>query len=107
MRQALELSTTVQPRSAAEGANVSEVPPPAEKRARSNPSKHSWVSSWTVSSPSLKGTFLPLDRADANGTTSAAGKLRCSSTLSISRPTAPVAPQTATLGFLLMLPPTS
>ena len=45
IRQAEELSTTTQPASRAMGANLSEVPLPAEKRARSMPLKLSGVSS--------------------------------------------------------------
>jgi len=39
MRKADELSTTVQPLAAAGGAYFLEMEPPAEKRARSTPSK--------------------------------------------------------------------
>ena len=53
MRQALELSTTTQPALAAAGANFSEVPPPAENRAMSTPSKLSSVRTSTVSSPPM------------------------------------------------------
>jgi hypothetical protein len=51
------------------------------------------VSTW--SSP--KETRCPAERAEASATTSPTGKLRSDSVFSISRPTAPVAPTTATL----------
>ena len=102
MRQAAELSTTTQPERAAQGANLVEVAPPAEKMARSTPSKESSFSSWTVNSPSPKGTFLPAERAEAKASTSVAGNLRLYRVFSISRPTAPVAPQTATVSLSLM-----
>ena len=41
----------------------------------------------------------PAERAEAKGMTSVAGKFRVSRDLSISRPTAPVAPTTATTSF--------
>src|SRR5215213_7896066 len=47
MRQALELSTTTAPRSAATGAHSREMPPPAEKKARSAPSNTSGARAWT------------------------------------------------------------
>ncbi len=42
-------------------------------------------------------TSLPTDRADASAITSSAGNERSASVCSISRPTLPVAPTTATL----------
>lgn len=45
------------------------------------------------------GDFVPAERAEAKGTTSVAGKFRLSRVFSISRPTAPVAPTTATTSF--------
>ena len=100
MRKALDLSTTTQPRATASGANFSDVLPPAENSARSKPSSASLVSSRTSSCSPAKATRLPAERADANGTTSEAGKLRSSSTFSTSGPTAPVAPTTASFTAL-------
>ena len=99
MRNALDLSTTTQPRATASGANARDVEPPAEKSARSKPSSASAVSSRTSSSAPAKRTRVPAERADANGTTSAAGNPRSWSTSSTIGPTAPVAPTTATRGL--------
>src|SRR5690349_919055 len=96
IRNALDLSTTTQPRRTASGANRFAVPPPAEKRARSKPSRASSVSSRTSSSSPANGTRRPAERAEANAATSVAGNARSSSTRSTSGPTAPVAPTTAT-----------
>ena len=92
MRKADELSTTSAPADAKRGAHSREVPPPAENSATSKPSIVSSRNGWIVASPSR----LPADRSEANGTTSAAGKPRRSSSDSMIVPTAPVAPTTAT-----------
>src|SRR6185503_4702959 len=105
IRKALDLSTTTQPRLTASGANRSDVPPPAEKRARSKPASESSVSSRTSSSPPANGTRLPAERAEANGTTSEAGKPRWARIESTSGPTAPVAPTTASRRSDTDLPP--
>ena len=47
----------------------------------------------------LNSTGLPALRSEARGTSSTTGKSRSSSTFNISRPTAPVAPATATFTF--------
>ena len=96
IRNALDLSTTTTPRRTASGANRFEVLPPAENRARSKPARASSVSSRTSSCWSPKATRVPAERADANGTTSAAGNSRSRRIESTSGPTAPVAPTTAT-----------
>src|SRR5660397_224351 len=106
MRQAEELSTTTQPASRAMGAYSLETAPPAEKRAMSTPLKRSGDSSRHSTSSPLKASLFPAERSEANGTSSCRGKSRSSSMLNISRPTAPVAPTTATLHFLVnFLPP--
>src|SRR5680860_993709 len=101
MRQAEELSTTTQPASRAMGAYSLETAPPAEKRAMSTPLKRSGDSSRHSTSSPLKASLFPAERSEANGTSSCRGKSRSSSMLNISRPTAPVAPTTATLHFLV------
>ena len=92
-RQREELSTTTQPASTNRGAHSPEVVAPAEKIARSKPWIVSSVSGWTVPKPS---SSLPAERADAKGTISEAGKPRSRSLASMTVPTAPVAPTTAT-----------
>ena len=72
---------------------------PALNRAISTPSKLSGVISCTVISPPRKGSFWPAERAEARARTSLQGKSRASRHVSISRPTAPEAPATATTGF--------
>ena len=66
MRQALELSTTTQPSLAACGANLSLVPPPAEKRAMSMPLNESSVNSSTAIKSPLNRSFRPTERAEAS-----------------------------------------
>src|SRR5580693_1033703 len=99
MRKALELSTTTQPALAAMGANSLEMPAPALKRAMSTPAKESFVNSWTAISWPRNFIFLPAERAEASRVSLPTGKLRFSSVLIISTPTAPVAPTTATCGL--------
>src|SRR5258708_4284015 len=99
MRNALELSTTTHPAFAATGANSFEMLPPALNRAMSMPGNTYFVSSLTMWSSPRNFSFLPTDRADASNVNSPTGKLRFSSVLIISIPTAPVAPTTATWGL--------
>src|SRR5688572_3202173 len=98
-RNALELSTTTQFCRAAIGANSFEMPPPALNNATSIPLNPSALSSWTRTSSPLNFSFLPTERAEASKVNLLTGKLRFSSVLIISMPTAPVAPTTATCGF--------
>ena len=92
-RKAEELSTTTQPAAAKRGAHAREVVAPAEKIAMSKPWIDSSLSAWTTSPPS---SSRPAERSEAKGTISLAGKLRSRSFSSITVPTAPVAPTTAT-----------
>ena len=99
MRQALELSITTAPAFAAMGPYSLETDAPAEKSAMSTPAKDSGPSVWTSTCPPglpAKGSFCPALRALASATSQSTGNFRCSRTRSISRPTAPVAPTTAT-----------
>src|SRR6266545_6331430 len=99
MRNALELSMTTQPARAARGANSFEMLPPALNNARSMPLNDSFVSSSTAISLRRNLSVLPIERAEASRVNRPMGKLRFSSVLIISRPTAPVAPTTATCGL--------
>src|SRR5579883_1390113 len=73
--------------------------PPALNRAMSIPSKLSRVNSATVWVSFRNLSFLPTDRALASSVSFPTGNWRFSSVLSISMPTAPVAPTTATCGL--------
>src|ERR1041384_6009698 len=99
IRNALELSMTMQPFFAAMGAKSLEMPAPALNNAMSMPLKESLVSSLTVMSCPRNLSFFPTERADASNVNFPTGKLRFSSVLIISMPTAPVAPTTATCGL--------
>ena len=87
-----ELSTTTAPASTKRGAHSPDVEPPALKSARSKPWMVSSRSGW-MTAPS---SSLPAERSEANGTISLAGKPRSRSLASMTVPTAPVAPTTAT-----------
>src|SRR5712692_1211755 len=97
IRQAELLSTTSAPASTATGARASAMSAPAEKSARSTSSKElsSRASIW--SRAPLKGNSRPAERSEASALTRPTGNRRCASTRSISCPTIPVAPTTATL----------
>ena len=101
MRKALELSITTAPAFAACGANSRDTVAPGEKRAISTPANESGLRRRTVSSSPRNSTCCPSLRSEASGTSSPTGNSRSSSTLIISRPTAPVAPAIATLYFLI------
>src|SRR5437899_8918737 len=73
--------------------------PPALKSAMSIPVNAVFVSSLTVISSTRNLSFLPAERAEASNVNFPTGKLRFSSVLIISTPTAPVAPTTATCGL--------
>src|SRR6266566_1096527 len=105
MRKALELSMTTHPARAASGANSLEMLPPALNNAISMSAKEFLVSSFAAISSPRNRSFLPTERADASNVNPPTGKLRFSSVLIISMPTAPVAPTTATCGFRFILKP--
>ena len=96
IRQALELSITTAPRAAAAGPSSREAAAPALKSAMSTPSKAEGSASRTSISPPRNGSLWPTDRGDARARTRSAGKRLASRVRSISRPTTPVAPTTAT-----------
>src|SRR5205085_4641515 len=95
-RNADELSTQTVPAADAGGITSRETEAPAENSARSTPRKASTdsVPTATFSPRNRRGT--PSERDDANGSSSSTGNDRSSSIATISRPTAPVAPTTAT-----------
>ena len=77
---------------------MAETEAPGLNKARSVPWKSYLSRLWTLrtlSSP--KETSAPAERPEASATTSPTGNWRSARVLSISRPTAPVAPTTATL----------
>src|SRR3989344_2234507 len=95
IRKALELSITTQPALTAIGANSRDTLPPALKIAISTPLKLCSLSSSTAISFPRKVTDFPAERLLAKRTSFPIGKFLCSSTLSTSSPTAPVAPTMA------------
>jgi hypothetical protein len=101
MRKWLVLSITTQPAAAARGAWTADTEAPGENRPMSVPRKSNFSRFWTLSVPfSPNDTSDPVERPDANATTSPTGKSRSARVLRISRPTAPVAPTTATLNAM-------
>ncbi len=96
MRNALELSMQIVPASAAAGIQVFAIADPHELSAMSTPSSASCVSTPTVRSAPRNGTRVPAVRSEASGISSSTGKLRSSRRRTMFRPTAPVAPTTAT-----------
>jgi hypothetical protein len=96
MRQADELSITVVPASANLGASFLEVLPPAENIAISGAREIASSALITLWPLFLKLTVFPTDLSEATGMNSETGKFFSSSILSISLPTNPVAPTTAT-----------
>ncbi len=98
MRNWLVLSITTQPAAAARGACTAETAAPGENRPMSQPRKSKVSRLRTLSTFfSPNDTSCPVDRPEASAATSSTGNCRSASVFSISRPTAPVAPTTATL----------
>ena len=98
MRNWLVLSITMHPASAARGAWIADTAAPGLNRPMSQPAKSKLSSAWILSTRlSPNEMSCPTDRPEASATMSSTGKLRSASVFSISRPTAPVAPTTATL----------
>src|ERR1700722_4624505 len=79
------------------GAHSLDTAEPADMSTMSVPLKSKYSSAFTFSVVSPKETSVPMEFVDASATTSLAGNARSARTLSISRPTLPVAPTTATL----------
>src|SRR5207302_8652201 len=98
IRQREVLSMTIAPALAARGANSPDTLAPGDDSTMSVPLKSNASSAWTCStSSSPNDTSRPSEAEEASATTSSAGKLRSAKVASISRPTLPVAPTTATL----------
>ena len=104
MRKADELSITTQPAAAATGPHFRETSLPAENKAISAWEKSNLSSALTFRGLSPKNASLPTERVEARATTSSAGKVRSCRIFSISRPTFPVAPTTATLTPMSLIP---
>src|SRR5690606_37319730 len=96
IREAEELSTTVVPTAANFGAHCKEVSPPAENNAISGRISTAVCKFTTLYFLSLNAISLPIDFSDATGINCVTGKLRSAKTFSITSPTIPVAPTTAT-----------
>ena len=95
-RKAEELSTITAPASTTALRNCFEIPAPALKSAMSTPRNDASVISSTAISSPRKRILFPAERAEARSLSEATGKFRRSRVLSISTPTAPVAPAMAT-----------
>src|SRR5687768_8673182 len=102
IRHADELSITVMPASAKRGAHSSDVPPPAENKAREGLAAIASAMLITLNFFPLNSISLPTDRSDATGSNSVTGKFLSANTWSILVPTNPVAPTTATFIFLIL-----
>ena len=97
IRKALELSITTAPASTAFFAHTFDVDPPADASTKSTFLNESFVTASTCKLCSLNFKVLPTELGDASSLNSATGKFRVSSNSSNSVPTAPVAPNIATL----------
>ena len=98
MRQYEVLSITTAPALAARGLCSADTLAPGELNTMSMPLKSNFARSWTFRIDlSPNDICLPTERAEANATTSSAGKSLSARICNISRPTLPVAPTTATL----------
>ena len=97
MRNWLVLSITTQPAAAARGACAAEIAAPALNSAMSQPAKSNVSRLRTFSTRFGPNEISwPTERDEARIAMSSTGKSRSARTLMISRPTAPVAPATAT-----------
>src|SRR4029077_7489142 len=92
-----EFSITAPPCAAIFGDHSLDTLPPADIRHMSTPEKSVCSSALHFRILSPNETSVPWLRREATAITSSAGKRRSSRMLSISRPTFPVAPTTATL----------
>src|SRR4051812_11333095 len=101
MRHADELSITVVPAAANNGACAVDVLPPAENKAISGFCLIASSTEITLYCLPLKVISLPTLFSDATNNNSVTGKLRSSRTCNILVPTKPVAPTTAI--FILLL----
>ena len=102
IRKAPELSTATAPREAAIGAHSFETSSGTSNIATSIPSNASGESATTVNSSPLQVSFFPALLADAINRISPQTFGRLESMSSMTVPTAPVAPTTASEGFRLI-----
>ncbi len=79
------------------GAHSFDTEEPADIRQKSTVEKSNCSRSWHFRMSSPNDTSRPSERREAMACTSSAGKPRSARMFSISRPTLPVAPTTATL----------
>src|SRR5690606_3853661 len=100
IRHAEELSITVMPASANNGAYSVEVPPPAENNATLGFRVIASGGVITLYFFHVSSFYLPLLFSDASGFNSVTGKLRSDNIFNISVSTIPVASTTATYNFL-------
>ncbi|CAB4582262.1 unannotated protein [freshwater metagenome] len=105
IRNAPELSTAMAPRAAAIGAHCAETSSGTSNMATSTPSNTSGASACTVTSSPRTINFLPALRADAINLISPQTSSRSVNRPSITVPTAPVAPTTASVGFFAIIVP--
>src|SRR5215831_9646408 len=98
MRNAPELSTTTAPRAAAIGAHCAETSSGTSNMATSTPSKTSALNACTSVWRPRTRSWRPADRAEATRRISPQTSSLVESRSSITVPTAPVAPTTASVG---------
>src|SRR4051812_42574395 len=98
IRKAAELSTTVTPRAVAIGAHSSDTSSGTSNMATSTPSNASGVSSRTVSWSPRQLSCLPAERPEARSRISPQTVRREGGNSSMTVPTEPVAPTTASVG---------
>src|SRR6516165_1945462 len=104
MRNAPELSTATAPRAAATGAHAAETSSGTSNMATSTPSKTSSASATTSVSWPRTGSCRPAERGDATSRMSPHTSSLVDSRSSITVPTAPVAPTTASTGRAVTAP---
>src|SRR5260221_5960547 len=101
MRNCEVLSMTMAPALTARGACTADTLAPGENKAMSTPLKSNLSRSCTLrTSSSPNDTSPPAERSEATAQTSDTGNARSARMLSISWPTTPVAPTTATLNAI-------
>ena len=98
IRKAPELSTATAPRAAATGAHCAEISSGTSNMATSMPSKASTERATTSVSRPRTISFRPAERGEAISLISPQTSSRVDSRSSITVPTAPVAPTTASAG---------
>src|SRR5262249_47488577 len=98
IRNAPELSTTTAPRAAAIGAHCAEISSGTSNMATSTPSKTSALSACTSARLPRTLSWRPAERAEATGRISPQTSSLVESRSSMTVPTAPVAPTTASAG---------